>query len=203
MNSEKMFAYNRQWTSHKLKKDGVYFQNLSQTHSPKILYIGCSDSRVMVEKFIGAEPGEVFVHRNIANIVSPTDNSVVSVIQYAVVHLKISHIIVCGHFQCGGVIASMQKQEPEVLDAWIDNIRCVYRLHQQTLDALSDEERHKKLVELNVQEQCRNLMTMPIVQDAYLQRNITIHGWIFNMASGLLHDCNIDYKKIFQDILNT
>jgi carbonic anhydrase len=150
---EQIFKNNETWVADKLEKDPEYFHNLVKGQSPDFLYIGCSDSRVTAEDLMGVQPGEVFIHRNIANMVVSIDLNVMSVINYAVKHLKVKHIIVCGHYACGGVKAAMQPADMGILNPWLRNIRDVYRTHKDVLNAITDEPaRYDKLVELNVQE---------------------------------------------------
>ena len=177
MDIKQIFTNNKNWVKEKLQIDNDYFSNLSKGQSPEILYIGCADSRVTAEELMGVAPGDVFVHRNIANMVPNTDLSAMSVIDYAVAHLKVNHVVVCGHYFCGGGKAAMQSQDLGILNPWLRNIRDVYRLHKEELNAISDEEaRYKRLVELNVQEQCINVIKTAEVQRAYRDRGITVHG---------------------------
>jgi len=202
MNAEQIFTNNRNWIADKLKVDENYFENLSTGQNPSFLYIGCSDSRVTAEELMGLGPGEVFVHRNIANMVPNTDLSAMSVITYAVTHLKVEHIVVCGHYYCGGVKAAMQSSDFGILNPWLRNIRDVYRLHKAELDAIIDEtDKYKRLVELNVQEQCINVIKTSDVQKASKERKIAVHGWVFDDNSGLLIDLKIDFDKILHDIM--
>lgn len=197
-----IFQNNHKWIIQKLKTDKDYFKKLSATHSPEILYIGCSDSRVSAEEMMGVQPGEVFVHRNIANMIPNTDLSAMSVINYAVSHIKVKHIVVCGHYYCNGVKAAMQSADLGILNPWLRNIRDVYRLHKTELNAIDDEElKYKRLVELNVQEQCINLIKTPDVQKAYKDRSITVHGWVFDIRSGKLIDLKIDFDHILESIM--
>jgi len=199
---KKIFEDNEKWIAKKLHVDSNYFTNLSEGQSPEVLYIGCSDSRVSTEELMGAAPGEVFVHRNIANMVPNTDLSAMSVINYAVSNLKVKHVVVCGHYYCGGVKAAMQSEDLGILNPWLRNIRDVYRLHKKELDAISDEEeKYKRLVELNVQEQCVNVLKTSDVQQAVRERNITVHGWVWDIHSGKLIDLKIDFDKILHDIM--
>lgn len=201
MDIQKIFEHNKNWVADKLNLDSQYFENLSKGQSPEILYIGCSDSRVTAEEAFGANPGDIFVHRNIANMVINTDLSSMSVINYAVSHLKVKHVVVCGHYFCGGVKAAMQSADLGILNPWLRNIRDVYRLHQAELDGIADEEaRYKRLVELNVQEQCVNVLKTADVQKAELERGITIHGWVFDIQTGKIVDLNIDFKAILNKI---
>jgi carbonic anhydrase len=202
MDLEKIFQNNQKWVQDKLNLDANYFNNLSKGQNPDILYIGCADSRVTAEELMGASPGEVFVHRNIANMVPNTDLSSMSVIDYAVLHLKVNHVVVCGHYYCGGVKAAMQSQDLGILNPWLRNIRDVYRLHRIELNAIADEEsRYKRLVELNVQEQCVNVIKTAEVQRAYRDRGITVHGWVFDIHSGKLIDLKINFSKILENVM--
>lgn len=201
MDIKQIFENNKKWVIKQLETDEHYFEKLSKGQAPEFLYIGCSDSRVSAEELMGLEPGEVFVHRNIANMVPNTDLNSMSVINYAVVQLKVNHIVVCGHYGCGGVLAAMQQSDMGILNPWLRNIRDVYRIHQKTLDAINnEEEKYKKLVELNVQEQCINVIKTAEVQRAYIKRNLKVHGWIFDIHSGKLIDLNIDFIEILKDI---
>ncbi len=197
-----IFDNNQQWIKEKIKTDKDYFKKLSLGQSPHILYIGCSDSRVSSEELMGAQPGEVFVHRNIGNMVPNTDMSAMSVINYAVTHLKVQHIVVCGHYYCNGVKAAMQSADLGILNPWLRNIRDVYRLHKDELAAITDEEeKYKRLVELNVQEQCVNVIKTSDVQKAIKERGLTVHGWVFDVHSGALIDLKIDFEKILEHIM--
>lgn len=197
-----IFENNQQWVKEKIKTDKDYFKKLSLGQNPHILYIGCSDSRVSTEELMGAQPGEVFVHRNIANMVPNTDMSVMSVINYAVTQLKVQHIVVCGHYYCTGVKAAMQSADLGILNPWLRNIRDVYRLHKAELDTVTDEEeKYKRLVELNVQEQCVNVIKTSDVQKAIKERQLTVHGWVFDVHSGALIDLKIDFEKILENIM--
>jgi carbonic anhydrase len=201
MNLDQIFRNNQKWIARKLKTDVDYFKKLALGQSPEILYIGCSDSRVSAEELMGVKPGDVFVHRNIANMVPNTDLSSMSVVNYAVSHLKVKHVVVCGHYYCGGVKAAMQPADLGILNPWLRNIRDVYRLHRRTLDLIDDEQlRYKRLVELNVQEQCVNVIKTFDVQNAYRERNIAVHGWVFDIHTGKLIDLKIDFNHILKDI---
>ena len=202
MNIDQIFVNNQNWIREKLKVDASYFNDLSQGQRPEILYIGCSDSRVSSEELMGARPGEVFVHRNIANMVPNTDLSAMSVINYAVSYLKVKHVVVCGHYYCNGVKAAMQSADMGLLNPWLRNIRDVYRIHRHELDAIADEElRYKRLVELNVQEQCVNVLKTADVQKAWKERTLTVHGWVFDIRSGRLIDLKIDFDQILKNIM--
>lgn len=199
---EQIFANNKLWVAEKLSVDPEYFDKLGKGQSPEFLYIGCSDSRVTAEDLMGVQPGEVFIHRNIANMVISIDLNVMSVLNYAVRHLKVNHIIVCGHYACGGVKAAMQSADLGLLNPWLRNIRDVYRLHKEELNAITDEEkRYDRLIELNVQEQCVNLIKTAAVQQAYKERNLQVHGWVFDIHTGELKDLKINFKKILAEIM--
>ena len=202
MNFINVFENNKKWVADKLDKDENYFSNLSKGQNPELLYIGCSDSRVTAEDLMGVQPGDAFVHRNIANMVINIDLNTMSVVEYAVKHLEVKHVVVCGHYYCGGVKAAMQSADLGVLNPWLRNIRDVYRLHQDELDTITDEEsRYKRLVELNVQEQCVNVIKTAVVQKAIRERDLTIHGWVFDIHTGKLIALNIDFKEILKDIM--
>lgn len=199
---EQIFRNNEIWVADKLEKDAEYFNNLVKGQSPDFLYIGCSDSRVTAEDLMGVQPGEVFIHRNIANMVVSIDLNVMSVINYAVKHLKVKHIIVCGHYACGGVKAAMQPADMGILNPWLRNIRDVYRTHKDVLNAITDEPaRYDKLVELNVQEQCINVIKLAAVQEAHKERCLTVHGWVFDIHTGKLIDLKINFPKILSEIM--
>ena len=202
MNIQQIFQNNQVWIKEKLNLDPKYFSNLSKGQSPEILYIGCSDSRVTAEELMGLSPGDVFVHRNIANMVPNTDLSSMSVIDYAVAHLKVNHVVVCGHYYCGGVKAAMQSSDLGILNPWLRNIRDVFRIHRKELNAIVDEDqKYKRLVELNVQEQCINVIKTAEVQQAYNERGLSVHGWVFDIHSGKLIDLKIDFEKILEGIM--
>ncbi len=199
---EKIFENNKNWVAEKLSVDPDYFTNLSKGQHPEFLYIGCSDSRVTAEEMMGLHPGEVFIHRNIANMVNSVDLSAAAVINYAVVHLKVNHIIVCGHYHCGGVKAAMKPADLGILNPWLRNIRDVYRLHKEELNKIEDEDaRYNRLIELNVQEQCINLIKTAAVQQAWKERGIRVHGWVFDVHSGRIIDLKIDFRKILESIM--
>ena len=201
MKIEKVFENNEKWIANKLTVNPDYFTDLSKGQSPEILYIGCSDSRVTAEDLMGVQPGEVFVHRNIANMVISIDLNAMSVLNYAVEHLKVNHVVVCGHYFCGGVKAAMQANDLGVLNPWLRNIRDVYRLHKNELNAIEDETaRYNRLVELNVQEQCVNLIKTAEVQKAVTERGLQVHGWVFDIHSGKLIDLKIDFDHVLRNI---
>lgn len=202
MKIQNVFKNNEAWVKEKLSIDPHYFENLSKGQSPEFLYIGCSDSRVTAEDIMGVQPGEVFVHRNIANLVNNVDLNVMSVLNYAVRHLKVQHVVVCGHYYCGGVKAAMQSADLGILNPWLRNIRDVYRLHAAELNAIMDEDaRYNRLIELNVQEQCVNLIKTAAVQQAHKERGLLVHGWVFDVKTGKLIDLKIDFPKIMASIM--
>lgn len=202
MDIQQIFKNNRSWVQDRLNIDENYFKDLSKGQNPEILYIGCADSRVTAEELMGVSPGEAFIHRNIANMVPNTDLSAMSVINYAVSHLKVNHVVVCGHYYCGGVKAAMDSTDLGILNPWLRNIRDVYRLHKNELNSISDEDaRYKRLVELNVQEQCINVIKTAEVQRAFRDRGISVHGWVFDIHSGKLIDLNIDYDQIMENVM--
>lgn len=199
---EQLFENNKKWIASMKEKDADFFEKLSQDQSPEFLYIGCSDSRVPANEIMGLEPGEVFVHRNVANIVASVDLNVMSVINYAVAHLNVKHIIVCGHYNCGGVKAAMTPKDMGILNPWLRNIRDVYRLHQAALDGIQDEhERYNRLVELNVQEQAINVIKTAVVQKSYVKNKYPmVHGWVFDLKTGVLKDLRINFTEVLKDI---
>ena len=199
---EIIFENNKKWVQNKLNIDPQYFEDLAKTQNPEFLYIGCSDSRATAEELMCMKPGEVFVHRNIANVVNALDMSSAAVIQYAVEHLKVKHIIVCGHYNCGGVKAAMTSQDLGLLNPWLRNIRDVYRLHQTELDGITDDQlRYDRLVQLNVQEQCINVIKMAVVQERYiLDQYPIVHGWVFDLRTGKIIDLELDFEKTLKDI---
>ena len=199
---EQIFERNKKWVADKKAGDPDYFEKLARDQQPDYLYIGCSDSRVPANEIMGLEPGELFVHRNVANLVNNTDLNVMSVINYAVRYLEVKHIIVCGHYNCGGVKAAMVPQDMGILNPWLRTIRDVYRLHEKELDAITDsEKRYNRLVELNVIEQSTNIIKTATVQKSYLAKGYPIvHGWVFDLHSGILVDLEINFHKILKDI---
>jgi len=199
---KEVFANNEKWIQDKLNLDPEYFEKLSQGQNPEFLYIGCSDSRVTAEDMMGLKPGEAFVHRNIANLVNNVDLSVMSVLNYAVRHLKVNHVVVCGHYNCGGVKAAMQPADMGILNPWLRSIRDVYRLHRMELNAIEDmDSRYDRLVELNVQEQCVNLIKTAAVQEAYRERGLVVHGWVLDIRNGKLTDLKINFEKELGSII--
>src|SRR5687767_10506734 len=199
---DQIFENNRNWVSQQTEKDSNFLAKLRRDQQPEYLYIGCSDSRVTAEELMGVGPGEVFVHRNVANLVNNIDLNVMSVINYAIRHLGVKHIVVCGHYNCGGVKAAMQPKDLGILNPWLRNIRDVYRTHRLELDAIKDEpKRYDRLVELNVQEQCLNIVKTAAFQLAYEKTGFPeIHGWVFDLRTGKIIDLNIDFKHMLKDI---
>jgi len=187
---------NREWVASKLKENPDFFKRLAEGQSPPVLWIGCADSRVPANEIIGAQPGEVFVHRNIANMVLHTDMNMLSVLDYAVNALKVSHVIVCGHYGCGGVKAAMGNQSIGIIDNWIRHIKDVYRFHYKELDLIKDEtERFDRFVELNVIEQVHDLAKTSIIQKAWeTGQQVMIHGWVYGVHNGLVKDLNVNIK---------
>ena len=203
MEFNKIFQNNEQWIKDKLILDPNYFENLAKGQNPEFLYIGCSDSRVTAEDLMGLNPGEVFIHRNIANQVIPTDNNVNAVVQYAVEHLKVKHIIVCGHYECGGVKAALNPSDMGQLNSWLQTLRDVRRLHKSELENIKDPQLlFDRLVELNVREQCMNIIKIDHVQKSWYKTGFPkIHGWVFDVRTGKLIDLKIDFPKILGDIM--
>ena len=197
-----IFEKNKQWVARMKATDAQFFEKLSEGQNPDFLYIGCSDSRVTAEDLMGLSPGEVFVHRNIGNVISNTDLNVMSVINYSVAHLNVKHIVVCGHYDCGGVKAAMVPQDMGIINPWLRNIRDVYRMHKDELNAITnEEERYNRLVELNVEEQCFNVIKTAVVQRVYLKSGYPIvHGWIFDVKTGELIDLKLDFPKILKEV---
>jgi carbonic anhydrase len=199
---ESVFKNNEKWIQDRLNLNENYFDELAKDQKPDLLYIGCSDSRVSAEELMGSQPGEVFVHRNIANMVVSIDLNVMSVVNYAVDHLNVKNIVVCGHYGCGGIKAAMQPSDFGILNPWLRNIRDVYRIHFDVLDKIeNEEEKYKRLVELNVQEQCINLIKTAAVQKAYASREFAVYGWVFDPQNGKLIDLKIDFPKILNNIM--
>ena len=206
MNSyEKLLSSNRRWAAEKVATDPDYFNRLVNTQTPEYLWIGCSDSRVPPNEITQTQPGEVFIHRNVANLVVHTDMNLLSVLQYAVEVLKVKHIIICGHYNCGGVKVAMSKTQHGLIDNWLRHIKDVYRLHEAELDALPEAERFKRLVELNVAEQAMNLAKTTIVQQAWQRGEYPfIHGWVYDLSDGLIDPiCEINKADEWEsDIYN-
>ena len=187
---EKLLLENKAWAAEKVSEDPDYFNRLAHIQRPEFLWIGCSDSRVPANEITGTQPGEIFVHRNIANMVVNTDTNLLSVLDYAVVHLKVKHVIVCGHYGCGGIKAATTNSDFKlVLNMWLRNIKDVYRIHRDELEAITDEEQKvNRLVELNVQEQVMNLAKTSIIQRAWQQeQRPDLHGWVYGLKDGIIN----------------
>jgi carbonic anhydrase len=200
---DNMFSANRDWVAQQQEKDPKYFKNLAKGQAPPVLYIGCSDSRLPPDALTGTKPGELFVHRNIANMVVHTDINLLSVMDYAINVLKVKHVVIAGHYECGGVKAAMGKKQVGLIDNWLRNIKDVYRLHQDQLNAIEDEnQRFRRFVELNVQEQVLNLAKTTIVQNAWgRKQELHLHGWVIDIATGLIHDQHVsldDNQDVFE-----
>lgn len=190
---EKLLLENKAWAAEKVHDDPEFFSRLAHIQTPEFLWIGCSDSRVPANEITGTQPGEIFVHRNIANMVVHTDLNLLSVLQYAVEVLKVKHIIVCGHYGCGGVKAALTHHSFGIINKWLRNIKDVYRFHQQEIDDLKTEEQKvDRLIELNVQEQVLNLAKTSIVQKAWKNNHYPhLHGWVYSINNGII-------KSIFE-----
>ncbi len=199
---KEIFQNNQIWVAEKMSKDPKYFERLSRGQNPEFLYIGCSDSRATAEEFMGLKPGEIFVHRNIANLVVSTDNNLNAVLQYGVERLKVKHIIVCGHYECGGIKAALNPSDMGQLNSWLQSLRDVIRLHQTELNSIQDDrERFDRLVELNVREQCINIAKIDHVQRSWYKTGFPkVHGWVFDIRTGHLKDQELDLEKVFGDI---
>jgi carbonic anhydrase len=194
---KKILDNNKKWVESQLAIDPEYFKDLARGQQPPLLWIGCSDSRVPANEIIGAKPGEVFVHRNIANMVIHSDMNMLSVLDYAVNVLKVKHVIVCGHYGCGGVKAAMGNQSIGLIDNWIRHIKDVYRIHEDYLNSFEDEEeRFNKFVEVNAQEQVFDLAKTSIVQNAWRNgQDLTLHGWTYGLNSGYVTDLGVNMSS--------
>ena len=192
---KQLLENNKQWVASQLAKDPVYFEKLANSQNPEYLWIGCSDSRVPANTITGTDPGEMFVHRNIANMVVHSDMNMLSVLSYAVEVLKVKHIIVCGHYGCGGVIAAMKNQQFGLIDNWLRHIKDVYRYYHEELDAIEDETlRARRFVEVNVQEQVFDLGKTSIVQNAWKNKQpLHLHGWVYYINDGILKDLEVTF----------
>ncbi|MBC7846127.1 MAG: carbonate dehydratase [Flavobacterium sp.] len=194
---KKILDNNKEWVESTLALDPNYFTDLAKGQTPPLLWIGCSDSRVPANEIIGAKPGEVFVHRNIANMVIHSDMNMLSVLDYAVNVLKVKHVLVCGHYGCGGIKAAMNNDSVGIIDNWIRHIKDVYRFHHTELDAIEDEtERFNRFVELNVIEQVYDLAKTSIVQSAWKKgQDLSLHGWVYGLNSGYVTDLNVNFSS--------
>jgi len=187
---EKLLVENKAWAKEKIKDDPAYFNRLAHLQTPEFLWIGCSDSRVPANEITNTQPGEIFVHRNVANMVVHTDVNLLSVLDYAVSYLKVKHVIVCGHYGCGGIKAAMTNHDyKQVLNMWLRNIKDVYRLHKKELDNFTDEEnKFDRLVELNVREQVMHLAKTSIIQRAWKnEQRPDLHGWVYGLKDGIIN----------------
>ena len=186
---EKLLLENKAWAAEKIADDPDFFNRLAHLQTPDFLWIGCSDSRVPANEITGTQPGEIFVHRNVANMVVHTDLNLLTVLEYAINYLKVKHVIVCGHYGCGGVMASMTKNNFGIINKWLRNIKDVYRIHRTELDAIPEtEDRGNRLVELNVQEQVMNLAKTSIIQKAWAnEQRPHLHGWVYGLKDGLIN----------------
>ncbi len=195
---EKLLLENKAWAREKMEDDDQYFERLAHLQTPEFLWIGCSDSRVPANEITGTKPGEIFVHRNIANMVVNTDLNLLSVLQYAVEVLKVKHIIVCGHYGCGGVKAAMTNHHYGIINKWLRNIKDVYRFHREEVDEIKNEDaRLNRMVELNVQEQVMNLAKTSIVQKSWKNAQLPhIHGWVYDLHDGII-------KPVFEMMAGT
>jgi carbonic anhydrase len=193
---KKLLDNNKKWVESKLNLDPDFFKKLSSGQKPPVLWIGCADSRVPANDIIGADPGEVFVHRNIANMVVHSDMNMLSVLDYAVNVLEVKHVIVCGHYGCGGVQTAMTNKHVGLIDNWIRHIKDVYRFHQEELNDIENEkDRFNRFVELNVVEQVFNVAKTSIVQSAWERgQNIHVHGWVYDIHDGLINDLDITLR---------
>jgi carbonic anhydrase len=197
---EQLFANNRAWVAERLTADPEFFDRLAHGQTPRYLFIGCSDSRVNANEITGTQTGEMFIHRNIANVVVHTDMNLMSVLQFAVEVLKVEHVIVCGHYGCGGVQAALEHTYHGLIDKWLRHIKDVYRLYRDELDAIADpQRRQERLVELNVREQVYRLCSTSFVQRAWHhERGLHVHGWVYDIRDGLLRDLDIQPERDFE-----
>lgn len=188
---------NKKWVASQMKQDPNYFKRLAKGQSPEYLWIGCSDSRVPANQITGTEPGDMFVHRNIANMVVHSDMNLLSVLSYAVEVLKVKHIIVCGHYECGGVLAAMGQKQYGLIDNWLRHIKDVYKMHYQELEKIEDEKlRGRRFVELNVMEQVYDLCKTTIVQNAWkTEQPLAVHGWAYDIGDGIIKDLEVSFTN--------
>lgn len=193
---ESLLEGNKKWVEDTLKEQPDFFEKLAQGQKPPVLWIGCSDSRVPANQITGTRPGEIFVHRNIANVVVNTDMNLLSVLDYSVNQLKVKHVIVCGHYGCGGVKASIGRKEVGIIDNWLLNIKEVYRNNAQELQSLNDEQGFDRLVELNAMEGARRLVNTTIIQNAWKNgQDLQVHAWVYSLKTGLIKDLGTHYDK--------
>lgn len=196
---EKLIQGNKEWVQDQLDLDPDYFNKLAKGQKPEFLWIGCSDSRVPANEITKTESGEIFVHRNIANQVIHSDTNMLSVLQYAVEYLHVKHVIVCGHYGCGGIKAAMDTEHVGLVGRWLAHVKDIYQNHKDQLDLMKDpEEKEKRMVELNVIEQVHNLAKTSFVQKAWKNRELEIHGWVYALENGKIKDLNCKYSNIDQ-----
>ena len=188
----RLFENNRAWAAEVLRNDPGFFSRLQHQQAPSYLWIGCSDSRVPANQIVGLMPGEMFVHRNVANVFVHSDLNALSTLHFAVEVLKVSHVIVCGHYGCGGVLAALRGDRHGLVDNWLRHVADVREKHRERLQGLGDPEAHRRLCELNVVEQVRNVANTNVVRDAWARgQSLALHGWIYGLADGLLHDLGV------------
>lgn len=194
---QRLLEGNRAWVQERVSEDPDYFKNLSQGQHPEYLWIGCSDSRVSADQITGTQPGEIFVHRNVANLVVSRDINLLSVVQYAVEVLEVKHVIVCGHYGCGGIESALNRRGFGPIDDWLKNIRDVLRRHQREIDAIKDpEKRAYRLAELNVIDQAHNLCTTSVIQQSWIRRSAPwVHGWIYSISDGVLRELGVTVRN--------
>ena len=194
---KRLLLQNKEWVEQRNSEDKDFFKRLSSAQTPDFLWIGCSDSRVPANQITGTDPGEVFVHRNIANMVVHTDMSMLSVLDYAVNVLEVKHVVVCGHYGCGGVLAAMANKQFGLIDNWIRHIKDVYRMHQDELETISDiKDRQDRFIELNVIEQVYDLGKTSIIQNAWQKRGApAVHGWVYDIRNGIIKDLNVSMSS--------
>ena len=194
---QRLFRRNREWVAERTATDPEFFTRRAQSQSPTFLFIGCSDSRVSAELLTGVQPGEMFVHRNVANVAAHADLNMLSVLQYAVEALRVQTVLVCGHYGCGGVRAAMGDESHGLVDHWLGGVRSVMRLHEDALAAIDDEEaRYQRLVELNAAEQAYNLRRSPVVQAAWARgQSLSIHAMVYSLADGILRDLGVSFDE--------
>jgi len=199
---KEIFECNKKWVEEKERGEKDFFLNSFDNHDPEFLYIGCSDSRVPANAITGLDVGDLFVHRNIANIVSNTDLNILSVLQYSIEILEVKHIVVCGHYGCGGIKCAMEQKSYGLLDNWLREIRDVYRHYAEELNEIENiEHRYNRLVELNVIEQCMNIIKTSYLQKSYIEKKYPIvHGWVYDMRTGKLIDMNIDFIELLHNV---
>jgi carbonic anhydrase len=199
---KQIFEKNQEWVKNTERHDKDFFPTLYEEHDPDFLYIGCSDSRVPADKITGLDIGDIFVHRNIANIISNIDLNILSVLQYAIDILDVKHIVVCGHYGCGGIKAAMQQKSYGLLDNWLREVRDVYRHYETELNEIENtEQRYDRLVELNVIEQCMNIIATSYLQKSYIEKKYpVVHGWVYDMRTGKLIDLDIDFIKLLHQV---